>query len=290
MGDRPRSREPHSVSATDSAIAVAEIVHLYVECGLSTYRIANEVRIDRQRVARILRREGVAIVPRGAGRRRPLKVVDVLSEETLRDLYVGTRLSSTNIGRMLGLSDRFVRSRLALWGIERRTRGQWDRHDRTDVEPDELGPLYRDKELAAAAAGEELGVSGQIALRSAHTHGLAVRAGGAPRPSEVFDIHLIEALYDDSEVARVLSAHQIPIIRDPGPIWQRFPTPVPLTKELLTALYVECGLSSFHIELLTGQPTQTVLRRLDRSHIARRGRGGRSPFMQRWHKRRRLQA
>lgn len=265
--------------------AVARIIELYVKGGLSTYRIGEEVGMDRQRIARILRRDGVTLAPRGAGRRRVLKVANVLPEETLRELYVDNRLSSIDIGLLLGLSDRFVRSRLARSGIERRTRGKWDRRDRTDVSTSELGRLYLDKEMAAAVAGEELGVSGRIVLRAAHTHGLPVRAGGTPRPPEAFDIHLIEALYDDLQVARVLAAHAVPVVRRPGLIWQRFPNPVPLTDGLLAALYNKCGLACFHIELLTGNPVPTVLRRLDKLGIPRRGRGGRSPFMKRWHAR-----
>jgi hypothetical protein len=262
---------------------VAQIIRLYSEYGLSTYRIAEKVQLDRQRIVRILRREGVTIAPRGFGRFRPLKVVEGLSEETLRALYIDRWMSSIEIGRALGISDRLVRSRLALWGIKRRTRGGFDRHDRTDVAPQELERLYVDRELAASEVGEELGVSGRIVLQAAHTHGVPVRAGGAPRPSKIFDIHLIDVLYDDVDVSRILAAYDIAIIREPGPIWQRFPNPKPLAEGLLTALYVECGLACFHIELLTGHPVPTVLRRLDQLGIARRGRGGRSPFIHRWH-------
>lgn len=142
--------------------------------------------------------------------------------------------------------------------------------------------------MAASAVGEDLGVSGGIVLRSAHSGGLPVRAGGSTRPSIFFDIQLVDALYDDIEVAHILAAHNVPISREPGPIWLRFPTPVALTKGLLMDLYSECGLSCFHIELLTGVPVRTILRRLDRFGIARRGRGGRSPFIKRWRDRQRM--
>ncbi|TAN20023.1 MAG: hypothetical protein EPN30_11145 [Actinomycetota bacterium] len=290
-----RAGEPFTASTkeADSTVTpeiVAQIVRLYSEFGLSTYRIAEQVKLDRQRIVRILRREGVTIAARGSGRPRPLKVVDGLSEETLRSLYIDHWMSSIEIGRTLGISDRTVRSRLALWGIERRTRGSFDRHDRTDVTPEELDRLYVDKELAASEVGEELGVSGRVVLQAGHSHGVPVRAGGSPRPSKIFDIQLIEVLYDDVDVRQILTAHGIPIVREPGPIWQRFLNPKPLTGELVKALYVECGLACFHIELLTGHPVPTVLRRLDALGIARRGQGGRSPFMQRWHAQQRATA
>ncbi len=278
------------VSAAHSEALSRRIADLYVERGYSTRRVAETVGIDRQRVTKILREQGIALAPRGAGRRRPLKVEGLVGEGILRYLYIDRQMSSVDIGRRLGISDRLVRSRLKMWGIETRTRGQFNRFDRGDVDLDDLRPLYIDKEWAASSVGDELGVSGNIVLRSAHTSGLPVRAGGSHRPSEVFDIVLIEALYDDTEVSRVLVRYGVPIVRDAGPLWQRFPVPVDLTPELLHDLYNTCGLSTFHIELLTGSPTPTILRRLEDYGIERRGRGGRSPFMRRWHAQRRRAA
>lgn len=275
------------MSAVYSEALSKRIVKLYVERDYSTRRIAETVGIDRQRVTQILREGGVDLAPRGAGRRRPLKVEGIIGEELLRYLYINCQMSSVDIGKGLGVSDRLVRSRLKLWGIETRTRGQFNRFDRRDVGPDELRPLYIEKEWDAASVGEELGISGNIVLRSAHTGGLPVRAGGSHRPSEAFDIVLIDALYDDADVSRVLAHHGVPFMREAGPLWQRFPVPVELTKQLLTDLYNVCGLSTFHIELLTGSPTPTILRRLEEYGIERRGRGGRSPFMRRWHAKRR---
>jgi hypothetical protein len=261
---------------------VAVIVALYVDCGFSTYRIAEDVGIDRQRVGRLLRKAGVALPQRGQGRRRPLRVAQATTDEMLRKLYVDLRMPSTEIGAVLGISDRLIRSRLRRAGISLRSKGKWDRRDRTDAEKDDVSRLYVDQELTAGVVGGKLGVSRRIVLRSAHTYGLAVRAGGMPRPAAEFDIRLIEALYEDRDVALVLSEHSIPVVRQPGPIWERFPAPVPLTDDLLAALYVGCGLACFHIELLTGQPAHTVLQRLEKAAIARRPRGGRSPFMRRW--------
>ena len=262
---------------------VDQIVRLYCESGLSTYRIGQTLGVNRQRVTLILRREGVAVAPNGAGRSRPLRVEGVITRDELDFLYTVQRLSSVEIGRTFGLSDRFVRSRLKLWGIERRSKGGLNRYDRHEVDSEDLSRLYLEKEWAASVVGDELGTSGGIVLRSAHSSGLPVRAGGSPRPSPMYDIQLIDALYDDIDVARALNSCNVKVVREPGPIWVRFPTPVELTEDLLTALYCGCGLAGFHIELLTGAPTSTVLRRLEEYGIDRRGRGGRSPFMRRWH-------
>jgi hypothetical protein len=163
-------------SVTDT-FTPKRVVNLYSKSGYSTRRIAQTMRIDRQRVSEILRRKGIEIAPRGAGRRRPLRVEGAITEGALRYLYVDCLLSSVEIGRALGISDRLVRSRLNLWEIQRRTRGQFNRFDRRDVAPDDLRPLYVEKEwpaAAAAAVGEELGVSGNVVLRSAHSGGLPV--------------------------------------------------------------------------------------------------------------------
>lgn len=261
---------------------VDQIIDLYSGSGMSTRRIAEIVQIDRQRVTQILCDNGIAVAPRGIGRSRPLKVPGVITREVLDFLYTERKMSSVEIGRTLGLSDRFIRSRLKMWHIERRTKGALNRYDRREVDTSELTRLYLEEEWAASVVSEEMGTSLGIVLRSAHSSGLPVRAGGSPRPSQVFDIRLIEALYNDSEVEAVLTFYNVQVVRSPGPIWVRFPTPVVLTVELLTALYGKCGLAIFHIELLTGAPASTILRRLDEYGISRRERGGLSPFMRRW--------
>jgi hypothetical protein len=160
---------------------VAVIVALYVDCGFSTYRIAADVGIDRQRVGRLLRKAGVALPQRGQGRRRPLRVAQAATEDMLRTLYVDLRMPSTEIGAALGISDRLIRSRLRRAGISLRSKGKWDRRDRTDAEKDDVSRLYVDQELAAETVGGKLGVSRRIVLRSAHTYGLPVRPGGMRR-------------------------------------------------------------------------------------------------------------
>jgi hypothetical protein len=73
---------------------------------------------------------------------------------------------------------------------------------------------------------------------------------------------LICALDTDKLVAAALLRHGIPRVASDGPIWQRFPSPVSLTPAVVRELYVTCGLSTRQIELLTGQPSDTVGHRL----------------------------
>lgn len=119
-------------------------------------------------------------------------------------------------------------------------------------------------------------------LRAAHDEGLPVRVGGPEPKQGPAEIELVEALYADPLMRAALARHHIGARPAGGPIWQRFPTPVPVSAALAEDLYVECGLAVRHIELLTGQPAQTILRLLRGSGVKRRPAGGRSPFMRRW--------
>ena len=83
--------------------------------------------------------------------------------------------------------------------------------------------------LTAAQVGELTGMPGSTVLRSAHAQGIPVRTGGIvdlPGPDR---IELVRALYADALVAAALAAHDVPQVPPGGPIWERFPEPIPLT-------------------------------------------------------------
>jgi hypothetical protein len=96
------------------------------------------------------------------------------------------------------------------------------------------------------------------------------------------DVQLIDALYQDTAVRRTLLSHGVPLVAWPGILYERFPAPVSLTPALVRELYVDCGLSAFQIELVTGQPSIAILRKLRSARVERRPSGGLSPFMARW--------
>lgn len=259
--------------------------HLYVCAGLSTYQIGEIVGINRQRVTRMLRRAGVVIQARGAGRKRSRhRAADPPNlPAVLEELYVRRRLTSGQIGRLLGMPERRIRERLREFGIQRRTRGGCNREDRTTLEPERLAQLYVADEMTADQIARAFGISRQVVLRNVHELGLPVRLDGPSRDGmSARQIELIEALYADPLVRQTLERHHIPKVAAGGPIWQRFPTPIPLSKELLNDLYVVCGVGSYHIELLTGQPSQTVRHTMAHCGIPLRPPGGRSPFLRRW--------
>jgi hypothetical protein len=259
------------------------LTHLYLCRGLSTYGIAALSGLDRQRVTRALRRAGVPIRPRGAGRLRPVRRDDPPGlPGLLAELYEAGRLSSRQIGAVTGLPERTVRDRLRRYGVRGRTRGRWNREDRRTIPAGTLSRLYEQLGLTATEVGDLTGVSKDTVLRSAHALGVPVRTGGLADQPAPGRIELVRALYADDLIAAVLAAYDIPQVAPGGPIWQRFPEPIPLSAPLVKDLYWSCGAALNHIELLTGQPAMTVRGFMRREGMPLRNPAERSPFLRRW--------
>ena len=260
---------------------ISRLAHLYVCDGLLTYRIGQVTGLDRQRVARLLRRAGVTLRPRGAGGMRPERRRGDPPNlpEIFAELYVHRHLTTEQVGAVLGIPARTVRDRLRRYGIRPRTRGGWEREERRVLPASVLWDLYSRDGLSADEVGRRLDTTRTAVLRNAHDLGLPVRTGGCvplPGPNE---IELVNALYADERVCAVLAEHQIPQVPAGGPIWQRFPQPLPLTRRLVEDLYWRCGVGLHHIELLTGQPAKTVRGFMRGTGITPRHTGGRSPFL-----------
>jgi hypothetical protein len=280
------SRVPAGPAVSGQAVpdpSVAELVsHLYMCHELSTYRIAEVVGISRQRVRRLLSRAGVPVKPRGAGRRRPPDPAQARLDEFIESLYRQSGLTSIQISELTGIPDRTVRQRLHARGVRMRTRGRLNREDRAAVPADALAELYVRAGLSAAETGRMLGVPGRVVLRTAHDQGLPVRVGGPQPRCGPTEIELVDALYADPLVQQAMSRYGLVSRPAGGPIWQRFPVPLPVSHELAEELYVACGLALRHIELLSGQPAETIRALLHARGIRLRPGGGRSPFMRRW--------
>ena len=271
-------------NGAESANLKRRIQDLYVDKGFSTYAIERALGMDRQRVARLLRLDGIALSPRGAGRRRgPTQALfSATARELLTDLYIRERRSTAEIGNLLHTSGTTVRRLLREQGIRVRTTGGANREDRTTPSIDLIDKLYMQGELSAAEVARKVGCSSRIVLRLIHDMGWPVRVGGRALRHGPEDIELICALYGDNLVAAALLRHGIPRVEPGGPIWQRFPSPLTLTPPMVRELYVTCGLSTRQIELLTGQPSDTVGLRLRDMGVQLRPKDGRSPFLKRW--------
>ncbi|MGH3293361.1 MAG: hypothetical protein ACRDP7_16285 [Trebonia sp.] len=261
----------------------AWLAHLYLCRGLSTYAIGEATGLDRQRVSRLLRKAGVPLRPRGAGRLRPLRRDDPPGlRQLLARLYETERLGSPQIAALAGIPERTVRDRLRRYGFAVRTGGRWNREDRRMVPAAVLDDLYTRLGMSADEVGKRLGTSRNTVLRSAHALGVPVRSGGAVPVQGPEEIELVRALYADPLIAAALDARDVPRVPAGAPLWQRFPDPVPLTVPLVKDLYWGCGAGLAHIELLTGQPSMTVGGFMRRAGIPLRHPGGRTPFLRRW--------
>jgi hypothetical protein len=150
----------------------------------------------------------------------------------MRAVYEDAKLTSRQIGAILGIPDRTVRDRLRRYRITPRTRGGWNREDRVTVPAHVLEVLCSDLGLSAAEVGLRMGVSVNTVLRSAHALGVPVRSGGVVPLAGPDQIELVSALYADPLVDAALTAHRIPRVPAGGPVSQRFPVPATLTTQL----------------------------------------------------------
>jgi hypothetical protein len=107
-----------------------------------------------------------------------------------------------------------------------------------------------------------------------------------PQPSHgPSEIKLLAALYADPEVRLVLEKHGVPVAAPAGPPLKRFPGPLALTADLVSELYLGCGLGLRHIGLLTGRTSAAAGAVLRAKGIRLRPVGERSPFLRRWRQR-----
>lgn len=269
-------RSPGQPPAAPVAGEAGRVADLY-RAGQSTRRIAEMTGLGRRRVMSLLEREGVEIAPRGRGRPRRPPMLHPTFEE-VRRLYVEDGASSTLIAAKLGIPERSVRDLLTRSGTRLRHRGGFDRKDRAQLPKHELEALYVETAATSHEAAHALGVSHNTLLRAAHTLGLPVRDVAGPPASPDRTVVLLDALYGDRAVRSALRRHRVPVVRGPGPLHERFPEPCELGDDALFDLYQSCGLSAFHIELVTGHAAATVRKRLLRAGVQLRPRGGRSPF------------
>lgn len=147
----------------------------------------------------MLAEAGIAMRPRGAGGRRPQQRASELADlpGLLRGLYLQRGLSSTEIGRLLGMNPRTVRARLAEAGIATRHRGNRPLSARRSPTEADLITLYVQAELSAEEVGVLREVKRNTVLRNAHETGLPVRIGGPAPCRGPASIELIDALYAD---------------------------------------------------------------------------------------------
>jgi hypothetical protein len=154
------------------------------------------------------------------------------------------------------------------------------RATRQTFDTDQLRALYLEREWSGAEIAAHYDCSVNVVYRALHYAGIPVRhrtRQAGPTPAD----RVLDLLYADRTITQALRRHRVPRRTEPGVIVERFPTPIPLTTSLLEQLYIDVGLSTRLIELLTGQPADNVLDALREAHIHVRRRGGPSPWTRR---------
>lgn len=264
---RPR-REPVAVS-----LSAEEMRALYVEQRLSEEQIAARLGTSAWQVR--LRRRTLRVRRPASPPPHPPPVTSP-GPEVLQELYAARGLTLVEIARRYHTSGPKVRAWLVDAGIPVAPRTT--RATRIDLPAEALEVLYVEMEMSMREVAAELDVQADKVRRALHDHGIPVRP---TRRRGVPALRLIEQLYADSEVALWLVKHQLPARPEPGTLSERFPQPVPLSRELLVDSYVRIGLSAQHIEMLTGQPMEQVLDALVAFAIPVRTEQGISPWRRR---------
>jgi hypothetical protein len=194
---------------------LAGVTHLYACQRLSARRIAALLELDRHRVVEWLRRGGVEVCPRGAGRRRPDRRAGKPANlrALLVELHAKQRRSAREVGLHPGMPERTVPDRLRKSGIRRWTRGRCNCEDRRTLPPELLNDPYVHAALSADEIGRRIGASRAVVLRSAHDLALPVRVGGPSPHASLSEVELIEALYADPLVQEASDATTSPECR-----------------------------------------------------------------------------
>lgn len=270
------------IGSPDPRIDHQRLRDLYLGEGLTVREVADRLGVSHHRVIREL---ALAGVPRRSRHERPPRGARAaVTDEALRELYVERGLTIRELCAVFGVSDEYVRKRLRQCQLAKRPGSFVPKleRDRADVTAD-AAELYGAGH-GLRAVGEALGISSSEVRELLHEAGVSVRPPGLPFAADQRHRRLLEDLYGDSEVVGVLERFDVPV-QEPSQ-WTR-PSPfevlvdLPLPEALVRELYVEVGLSGYHIGLLCGVGALSVMNRLRVLGIAIRPSGRPCPWTSR---------
>src|SRR5581483_10888471 len=204
-----------------------------------------------------------------------------ITDEALRELYFERGLTIRELCAEFGVSDEYLRKRLRQFGLAKRPGTFVPRLERDRVEVSADAAELYEAGHGLREVGEALGISSSEVRELLHEAGVSVRPPGLPFAADQRHRRLLEDLYGDSAVVDVLERFGVPV-QDPLQ-WSR-PSPfevlvdLPLSEALVRALYVEVGLSGYHIGLLCGVGALSVMNRLRVLGIAIRPSGRPCPW------------
>jgi transposase len=261
---------------------------LYVDARLTTREIAGQFGVSHHRIIRELALAGVPRRPRYEHTRKARRAS--LTAETLRELYVEQGLTMREIAQAAQVNLEYVSTRLRACGLAKRPGYFRPRTVYTAAELRQLAAeLYESSGLTMRQVATELGVSASTVRQALHEAMVHVRIGGPPGLVDgLAPGQMVRDLYADPGVAAVLRAHGvfIPSLDNwqPAGPFQSY-APLPLSGSLVRALYVEQGLSAFHISLVCGVGTMAVTSGLRRHQVPLRDSGRYCPWYERTYRR-----
>ena len=251
------------IGEPDPRIDHERLRELYVVEALTVREVAERFGVSHHRVIRELALAGIARRSRHERRARGARAA--VTDEALRELYVERGLTLRELRAVLGVSDEYLRKRLRECGLAKRPGSFVPKlaRDRAEVTAD-AAELY-EAGHGLREVGEALGISSTEVRELLHESGVAVRPPGLPFATDQRHRRLLEDLYGDNAVTAVLARFGVPV-QNPSQ-WSR-PSPfevvvdLPLPEALVRELYVEVGLSGYHIGLLCGVGALSVMNRL----------------------------
>ena len=264
----------------DPRIDHARLRQLYVDRELTVREVAIEFVASHNRVIRELALAGIA--RRSRHDRRPRGERAAVTDEALRVLYVDQGLSVRELRGVLGVSDEYLRKRLRECGLAKRPGTFVPKlaRPRNELSVD-AAELYVNAKLSMREVAEALGVSSSQVRELLHESGVEVRAPGLRTSGDERPRRLIQDLYADRDVRSVLKRFGVPA-QDPTEWTRPSPfeafVPLPIPEQLARELYIDLGLSGFHIALLCGVGTLAVMNRLRSLNVGIRPSGRPCPW------------
>jgi len=227
---------------------------LYADRQFTTRAVAAELGINKARVIRALTAAGIPRRPRSVRRARGARAA--VTDTALAEVYRRPGMTIAKAAAHFGVSDEYLRRRIAETGLTRRPgtfapRSAWS----PDVLRVKAVQLYATG-MTMREVGARLGMSGGTVSAALHAAKVPVRPGGGARP----EAHgaprtLISDLYADPDIVVALRRHDVEVPDEAD--WQvtdafHSYVPLPVPAALLRELYVDIGLSIHHIAMLIG--------------------------------------
>lgn len=113
-------KPPHQASReiTEIQVDIEKIFDMYVNQRISSYKIGEKLNLSRVTVCNKLKQLGIKTRVSGESNTIELDIVK------LEDMYVNQKMSTTKIGKIMGVDPKTIRNKLEILGIPRRRKSE----------------------------------------------------------------------------------------------------------------------------------------------------------------------